>query len=331
MAQIVVDHLSKDFKIIDRKAGALNTIRSFFKRRIIIRHAVEDVSFSIDKGELVGYIGPNGAGKSTTIKMLSGILTPTSGTVKVLGREPYRDRKANGMDIGVVFGQRSQLFWDLPVMDAFELYKKMYRIPDEVYQKNLQHYMKLLEIDEFVMQPVRQLSLGQKMRAELCVAILHDPKILYLDEPTIGLDVLVKSKIRDFIKQLNQERKTTVILTTHDMADIEAICDRIIMINKGKLLFDGKIQDFRDQFGSTTTLEVLFSEEGQEIHDERFTLLKSEGKKKTYLFDRKQLSKAEAVTYVTRSWDIEDIDLVDTNVEEIVKMIYEDRREDKPV
>lgn len=323
MEQIKVEHLYKDFKIIDRQPGALNAIKSFFNRKIIIRHAVEDINFSIQKGELVGYIGPNGAGKSTTIKMLSGILTPTRGKVTVLGREPYYQRKENGMDIGVVFGQRSQLFWDLPVMDAFELYKKMYKIPDDVYQKNLAHYMKLLDINEFVMQPVRQLSLGQKMRAEICVAILHDPQILYLDEPTIGLDVLVKSKIREFIKQLNQEKKTTVLLTTHDMADIEAICDRIILINKGRLLFDGKIQDFRDQFGSTTTLEILFSEEGDEIQDKRFTLLKSEGRKKTYMFDRKQLSKAEAVTYVTRSWDIEDIDLMDTNVEEIVKMIYD--------
>ena len=322
MEQIKVEHLYKDFKIIDRKPGALNTIKSFFNRKVIIRHAVKDINFVINEGELVGYIGPNGAGKSTTIKMLSGILTPTSGKVTVLGKEPYFQRKENGMHIGIVFGQRSQLFWDLPVLDAFELYKKMYKIPDEIYQKNLAYYMKLLDINEFVMQPVRQLSLGQKMRAELCVAILHDPQILYLDEPTIGLDVLVKSKIRDFIKQLNEEKKTTVLLTTHDMADIEAICDRIILINKGTLLFDGGIQAFRDQFGSTSTLEILFCEEGQEIQDNRFTLLKNEGKKKTYMFDRKQLSKAEAVTYVTRSWDIDDINLVDTNVEEIVKMIY---------
>lgn len=323
MEQIRVEHICKDFEIVDRKPGAINAIKSFFNRKTITRHAVNDISFTINEGELVGYIGPNGAGKSTTIKMLSGILVPSSGKVTVMGREPYHNRKENGMDIGVVFGQRSQLFWDLPVMDAFELYKKMYKIPDKVYEENLKHYMELLEIDEFVMQPVRQLSLGQKMRAELCVAILHNPKILYLDEPTIGLDVLVKSKIREFIKELNKEKKTTVILTTHDMADIEAICDRIILINKGKKLFDGTINEFRDQFGSKTTLEILFTEAKAELEDDRFTLIKTEGKKKTYMFDRKEMSKAEAVTYITRSWNIEDINIVETNVEEIVKMIYD--------
>lgn len=323
MEQIIVEHICKEFEVVDRKPGILNGIKSFFNKKVIIRHAVDDISFTINEGELVGYIGPNGAGKSTTIKMLTGILIPTSGKIVVLGREPHQKRKENGLDIGVVFGQRSQLFWDLPVIDAFELYKKMYKIPENVYRENLLRYKELLELDEFIMQPVRQLSLGQKMRAELCVAILHNPQILYLDEPTIGLDVLVKSKIRDFIKELNKEKKTTVILTTHDMADIEAICNRIILINKGKKLFDGTISDFREQFGSRTTLEVIFTEEISELVDERFTLLKDEGNKKTYMFDQKEMSRAEAVTYITRSWNIEDIDIVETNIEEIVKMIYE--------
>ncbi len=321
MEQIKVERVCKEFKIIDRQPGLANTIKSFFNRKFIIRKAVDDISFSINEGELVGYIGANGAGKSTTIKMLSGILTPSSGKVTVMGREPYLQRKENGMEIGVVFGQRSQLFWDLPVLDAFELYKKMYKISEDVYQSNLAQYTKMLGIDEFIMQPVRQLSLGQKMRAELCVAILHNPKILYLDEPTIGLDVLVKSKIREFIKQINKEKKTTVILTTHDMADIEAICERVILINKGKLLFDGKISEFKDVYGTVTTVKILFSSEADYVEDSRFQLVEDEGKRKTYTFDRGQISKAEAIKLIS-SYHIEDIDIMDAGIEEIVKQIY---------
>jgi len=320
MEQIKVEHISKIFKIIDRKPGFINTVKSFFNRKVIIRKAVDDVSFSINEGELVAYIGANGAGKSTTIKMLSGILTPTSGKVTILGREPYHERKENGMDIGVVFGQRSQLFWDLPVMDAFELYKKMYKIPEETYKENLNRYSKMLGIDEFIMQPVRQLSLGQKMRAELCVAILHNPKILYLDEPTIGLDVLVKSKIREFIKQINKEKNTTVILTTHDMADIEAICNRVILINKGKVMFDGSIEEFKNSYGTMTTVRILFSENSH-LEDRRFKLVEDEGKRKTYIFDRSQISKADAIKLIS-SYQIEDIDVLDAGIEEIVKQIY---------
>lgn len=320
MEQIKVEHISKIFKIIDRKPGFINTVKSFFNRKVIIRKAVDDVSFSINEGELVAYIGANGAGKSTTIKMLSGILTPTSGKVTVLGREPYHERKENGMDIGVVFGQRSQLFWDLPVMDAFELYKKMYKIPEEIYKENLNRYSKMLGIDEFIMQPVRQLSLGQKMRAELCVAILHNPKILYLDEPTIGLDVLVKSKIREFIKQINKEKNTTVILTTHDMADIEAICNRVILINKGKVMFDGSIEEFKNSYGTMTKVRILFSGNSH-LEDKRFKLIEDEEKRKTYTFDRSQISKADAIKLIS-SYQIEDIDVLDAGIEEIVKQIY---------
>lgn len=321
MEQIKVEHICKDFKIIDRQPGLVNTVKSFFNRKFIIRKAVDDISFSINEGELVAYIGANGAGKSTTIKMLSGILTPSSGKVIVMGREPYLKRKENGMEIGVVFGQRSQLFWDLPVLDAFELYKKMYKIPEDIYKSNLARYSKMLGIDEFIMQPVRQLSLGQKMRAELCVAMLHNPKILYLDEPTIGLDVLVKSKIREFIKQINKEKKTTVILTTHDMADIEAICERVILINKGKLLFDGKISEFKDVYGTVTTVKILFSSEADYVEDARFQLVEDEGKRKTYTFDRGQISKAEAIKLIS-NYHIEDIDIMDAGIEEIVKQIY---------
>lgn len=321
MEQIIVENVCKEFEISERQSGFINTIKNFVKRKKVIRKAVENLNFTIHEGELVAYIGANGAGKSTTIKMLSGILTPTTGKIIVNGREPYRNRKENALEIGVVFGQRSQLFWDLPVMDAFELYKKMYKISDDVYKKNLAQYMKLLGIDEFAKQPVRQLSLGQKMRAELCVAILHNPRILYLDEPTIGLDVLVKSKIREFIKQINKEKHTTVILTTHDMADIEAICNRVILINKGKLIFDGKIEDFKNIYGAMTTVKIMFNSAMEYVDDDRFRLVLDEGKRKIYSFDRDKITKAEAIKVFSK-YNIEDIDMIDAGIEEIVKQIY---------
>ena len=321
MEQIIVENVCKEFEISERQSGFINTIKNFVKRKKVIRKAVENLNFTIHEGELVAYIGANGAGKSTTIKMLSGILTPTTGKIIVNGREPYRNRKENALEIGVVFGQRSQLFWDLPVMDAFELYKKMYKISNDVYKKNLAQYMKLLGIDEFAKQPVRQLSLGQKMRAELCVAILHNPRILYLDEPTIGLDVLVKSKIREFIKQINKEKHTTVILTTHDMADIEAICNRVILINKGKLIFDGKIEDFKNIYGAMTTVKIMFNSAMEYVDDDRFRLVLDEGKRKIYSFDRDKITKAEAIKVFSK-YNIEDIDMIDAGIEEIVKQIY---------
>lgn len=323
MTQIEVKNVCKDFEVVDRGAGLLNSVKSFFNQKTVTKHAVKDISFAIEEGELVGYIGPNGAGKSTTIKMLSGILVPSQGEIRVLGRNPHGEREKNGLDIGVVFGQRSQLFWDLPVEDAFELYQKMYKIPEEQYQKNLRKYSSMLDISEFVKQPVRQLSLGQKMRAELCVALLHDPKILYLDEPTIGLDVLVKSKIREFIKKLNVEKQTTVLLTTHDMADIEAICNRIILIDQGRLMFDGTMKEFINRYGATTTVEIWTAEEKEILADQRFSLINKEGRKQVYLFDRSEMSKAEAVKIIGNTGDIEDINIVDTKIEDIVKKLYE--------
>lgn len=226
---IEVDNLYREYKVA--KKGK-NYLQYFFNRKYKKISAVNDISFAINEGESVGFLGPNGAGKSTTIKMLVGILTPSSGKIKVFGREPSKYRKENAQYIGVVFGQKSQLWWDLPVIDTYLLLKKIYKISEEEFEYNLKYYVSELDMDSFLHQPVRQLSLGQRMRAELCAALLHNPRILFLDEPTIGLDIVVKKQIRLMINKINRERNVTILLTTHDLKDIEDVCDRIILINR---------------------------------------------------------------------------------------------------
>ncbi|WP_080839721.1 ABC transporter ATP-binding protein [Cohnella massiliensis] len=256
MAIIEVENLTKHFEINKRQTGFINHVKSLFRRERVIKEAVKNISFSIEPGEIVGYIGTNGAGKSTTIKMLSGVLTPTSGTVKVDGLIPYKQRQENARQIGVVFGQRSRVIWDLPMSDSFRLYQKMYGIEETRFRRNVEMYTRLLDMEEFIDRPVRQLSLGEKMRANIAAALLHDPKVVYLDEPTIGLDVVAKSKIRDYIAEINRNDGVTVMLTTHDMSDIEKICSRIIFIHQGELFFDGSVARFKDTFGYTYTIAV---------------------------------------------------------------------------
>ncbi len=240
-----MEHVCKSYKIAKRNAGFGAACKALFHREHELIHALSDVSFTIGDGEMVGYIGPNGAGKSSTIKILSGILTPDSGTVLVDGRIPHKNRIRHVREIGVVFGQRSQLWWDVPVIDSFELLKDIYSIPDSQYRKSLEELTELLNLKELLRSPTRQLSLGQRMRCEIAASLLHRPRILFLDEPTIGLDAVSKLAVRDFILQQNQNHKTTVILTTHDMQDIEALTNRIILIGKGRLLLDGTIDDIK--------------------------------------------------------------------------------------
>jgi len=240
-----MEHVCKSYKIAKRNAGFGEACKSLFHRKYEEIQALNDVSFSILEGEMVGYIGPNGAGKSSTIKILSGILTPDKGTVFVDGRIPYKNRIAHVREIGVVFGQRSQLWWDVPVIDSFELLKDIYSIPDSMYRTNLEELTERLQLQELLRSPARQLSLGQRMRCEIGASLLHSPKILFLDEPTIGLDAVSKLSVRDFIKKQNEMHKTTVILTTHDMQDIEALTRRIILIGKGRILMDGTLEDIR--------------------------------------------------------------------------------------
>ena len=243
MSFIEVKNISKDFKVNKRSAGIPGMIANMFVPKFEIKKAVKDLSFTIEKGEMVGFIGPNGAGKSSTIKMLSGILCPDSGSISVAGYIPYKQRKAYVGNIGVVFGQKSQLQWDLPVIDSFELLRAIYRIPEEKYKRNLERFTEMLDMKSFINQPVRQLSLGQRMRSDIVASLLHSPEIVFFDEPTIGVDIIGKETIRSFIKELNEQDKVTMIFTTHDMQDIEQTCKRIIIIDKGSLMYDVSMQE----------------------------------------------------------------------------------------
>lgn len=323
MAIIEVSHVSKEFRIHRRQTGIWSSVRSLFSRNFEVKKAVQDINFQVNRGELVGYIGPNGAGKSTTIKMLSGILVPTSGSVLVDGRVPHRQRKENARRIGVVFGQRSQLYWDLPIVETFDLYQKMYGIEKERFKQNVDFYVNLFELGEFLHQPTRQLSLGQKMRANFAIAMLHDPEIVYLDEPTIGLDVLAKSRIRRFVREVNSVRGTTVILTTHDMDDIEQICERIIMIDQGRLLYDGSQAGFKSQFGSGHRMMVEFAGDSVHIADSRLHIVREDGPRKWIAFRSEEISPAEAISLITRNHDIRDLTIKEPEIEEIVRQVYE--------
>ena len=251
---ITMEHVCKSYKVAKRNTGFGEACKALFHREYEEIHALNDVSFTIQDGEMVGYIGPNGAGKSSTIKILSGILTPDSGTCVVNGQIPWKNRTEYVRQIGVVFGQRSQLWWDIPVIDSFELLKEIYSISTPQYKNKLEELTQLLQLQEILKTPTRQLSLGQRMRCEVAASLLHEPKLLFLDEPTIGLDAVSKLAVRDFIKKMNQEHKTTVILTTHDMQDIEAIAERVILIGKGQILLDGTLNELRR--------EAMSAEEG---------------------------------------------------------------------
>lgn len=257
MALIEVRGLTKEFKIFNRREGVFGAFRDLFQRDYKTLKAVDGIDFFVERGEMVGYIGANGAGKSTTIKMLTGILVPTAGEIMVNGFVPYKDREIYTRGIGVVFGQRSQLWWDIAVIESFKLLRRIYDIPVDEFEQRLNRFDELLELDRFLHLPVRKLSLGQRMRCDLVAALLHNPAILFLDEPTIGLDVLAKAKIRDFLKEINDEYKTTVILTTHDLGDIEALCSRVAIIDKGKMLFDGMVDTLYQQWGNDKLEEIV--------------------------------------------------------------------------
>ena len=256
MSFIEVSNITKTFKVVEKKSGLKESFKSFFKRDYKIIEAIKDISFKVEKGEIVGYIGPNGAGKSTTIKILSGILTPTSGKCKIGKMIPWENRKEYVKKIGVVFGQRSQLWWDIPAEDTFDLLKDIYDIEENKYQKIKEELVEKLNLKDIINVPVRQLSLGQRMRCEIAASLLHEPEILFLDEPTIGLDAISKQLVRDFIKRINKEKKTTIILTTHDMSDIDALAKRIILIGKGKVLYDGSLKKLKENFANKKYITV---------------------------------------------------------------------------
>ena len=322
MPIIRVSDLRKEFKVYKRRLGFWGSVRGLFSREHTVVNAVDGIHFEIERGELVGYIGPNGAGKSTTIKMLTGILVPTSGRVEVRGLVPYEQRKENARRIGVVFGQRTQLWWDLPVIDSFELLKHIYRVPQAKYDENLGTFRELLNLDEFIETPVRKLSLGQRMRADIAASLLHDPHILYLDEPTIGLDVVAKEHIREFIREINQRRNVTVILTTHDLRDIEKLCQRIMIIDRGRILYDGSIDQVKERFGQTRTLVVDMANSPAEIRVPDAEVTSRDGGRVRLRFDRDRVTASDLIAEIIARYEIRDLTIEEPEIEDIVRRIY---------
>lgn len=320
---IELKNINKTFKIAKRNAGFSEAVKALFKKEYTYIHALQDVSFTIGDGEMVGYIGPNGAGKSSTIKIMSGILTPDSGECIINGRTPWRDRISHVKDIGVVFGQRSQLWWDVPVIDSFELIRDIYKVEETEYKKTLSQLIELLNISEIVRTPARQLSLGQRMRCEIAASLLHNPKILFLDEPTIGLDAVSKIAVREFIKTINQENKTTVILTTHDMQDIEALTERILMIGKGRILLDGSLSELKTRNSTHKTLTVDYS--GEKLPaSEYMTVTKDMGGHAEIIIDTAFLTVSQAISHISSMVEVKDISVTGETVDELVVSLYKE-------
>ncbi|MGF1987234.1 MAG: ABC transporter ATP-binding protein [Nostoc sp. ZfuVER08] len=322
MPQILVEDLKKSFFVSQRSSGFFGSVKGLVQRKTTIVHALKGVSFSVEQGELVGYIGPNGAGKSTTIKILSGILVPTSGTCIIGGRTPWKDRIRHVSRIGVVFGQRSQLWWDLPVIESFDLLRDIYRVPDSGYRKTRQEMIDLLSLESFLYTPVRQLSLGQRMRCDFAAAMLHRPEILFLDEPTIGLDAVSKLAVRKFIKTLNRTHQVTTILTTHDMDDIEALCDRVIIIGGGEILCDGTLTALRSQVSSRRYLRIDLINDDFFFEEEGVNIISKDGRTVTLAFDPTKLSAASLISQVTSKNEVADLFVENPPIEEIVAELY---------
>jgi ABC-2 type transport system ATP-binding protein len=322
---IQVIELRKEFRIYRHHRGGLGALRNLFTSEYRAIHAVDGVSFAIAPGELVGYLGPNGAGKSTTIKILTGILTPTSGVAQVAGRVPWEQRRQYVQHIGVVFGQRTGLWWDLPTIESFDLLRHIYRVPAPRYRENMTQFEALLELGPFLNTPVRSLSLGQRMRADLAAALLHDPQILFLDEPTIGLDVVAKERIRQFIRAINRERGVTVILTTHDLGDVEKLCERVIMIDQGRLMYDGALADLRARFGGGRVLVVDFEAAPEEIALPGVEVIRREANRAWLRVAQAEGAVAEAVPALFRAYAVRDLAIQAPEIEEVVRQIYEGR------
>ena len=322
MEIIKVDKLVKEFTVTKKKNGIAGAVAALFNPKRETLRAVDGLSFSISKGEIVGYIGPNGSGKSTTIKMMSGILRPTAGSVLINGLDPQTDRKKVVQDLGVVFGQRTQLYWDLRLGESFELLKRIYRIPDAVFRQNLGLMNDLLKVNEIIDTPVRQLSLGQRMRGDLVAAMLHSPEVMFLDEPTIGLDIDAKQAVRRFIKDINRLKNTTVILTTHDLEDISELCDRIIIINKGRIVEDGSLASLIGKIAPLRRLIVDFYDEPGEIALSRAKVIKREGARVRVEFEKSEMTAAELIAEISSQFPIQDLSLEEPDIEDIIRTIY---------
>jgi ABC-type uncharacterized transport system ATPase subunit len=335
MSLIAVQSLSRHFRVLNRREGLIGAVRDLFSVDYRIVKAVDGVSFDIEPGEIVGYIGPNGAGKSTTIKMMTGILKPTHGSLLVDGNEPYENRKSNARNIGVVFGQRTQLWWDLPVIESFKILKEIYHVSNEVYDGQMALFNDLVDLRPLYHTQVRKLSLGQRMLCDIVASFLHNPKIVFLDEPTIGLDVSVKSKIRTVIRELNATHNTTIILTTHDLGDVEALCQRIIIIDKGKIIFDGPIKQVNEMFGAYRTLKVQILS----FQDDTMDQIRAQMRKRfngvpiiventepgwtDITINQDEVPLLEVLNHAMGSFAVHDVRIVEISMENVVQKIYE--------
>ena len=324
MPAIVVEDLRKAFRIAERRTGSFSALRSFFRPRHRTVDALAGISFTVERGELVGYIGPNGAGKSTTVKLLSGILVPDSGRLEVLGRVPWKERIAYVRRIGVVFGQRTQLWWDLPARDSFDLLRDIYGVAEADYRRTLDELVTTLDLGPLLDVPVRQLSLGQRMRCDLAAALVHAPDILFLDEPTIGLDAISKLAVRRFIRRINAERALTVILTTHDMDDIESLCSRVMVLAHGRLLSDGPLDALRAQVTHDRWLIVDLADAAVDLVDPAAEVIRKEGDRVTLRFDPTTTSTAELVGRISARYPVRDLFVQNPPIEEIIARVYGD-------
>ncbi len=322
---IEFQQINKTYRVAKRQAGMGNAVKAFFHREYETVRALNDVNFTVQDGEMVGYIGPNGAGKSTTIKIMCGILTPDDGKCVIDGRIPYRDRVAHVRNIGVVFGQRSQLWWDVPVIDSFELIRDIYRVDNSTYQKNVRELSELLDLGEILKTPARNLSLGQRMRCEIAGSLLHNPRLLFLDEPTIGLDAVSKIAVRKFIKRLNEEKGTTVVLTTHDMQDIEALTERILLIGRGKILLDGSLSELRKHTSDNKTMVIQYRGMAPALREGMEQIQTGEGQM-TIRFSPARIPTSEAIAYFAAHTELLDVSVADISTEEMVAALYKEYR-----
>ncbi|MEH7299537.1 MULTISPECIES: ABC transporter ATP-binding protein [Neobacillus] len=321
---IRLEGISKSYKVAQRTSGVREAAKALFYRKHTIVEALKDISFSINPGEIVGYIGPNGAGKSTTIKIMSGILVPDTGSCSIMGYTPWKDRVQYVKNIGVVFGQRSQLWWDVPVLDSFELLKDIYKIPPQEYNTTIDLLIETLELQTIVQSPVRQLSLGQRMRCEIAASLIHNPKILFLDEPTIGLDAVSKIAVRQFIKTINKEKGVTVILTTHDMNDIEALADRVILIGKGSLLYDGNLNELRNQFGTHKTITADYEKNPKQIQIRGTSTLSWSPERVVLSVDTEAIKTSDVITQLSKQVELQDVTIETQPIEDIIVQLYKE-------
>lgn len=328
---IQVKNVSKEFKKVIKEPGIKGSVKSLFHKKTEIVKAVDDISFDVKEGEILGFIGPNGAGKSTAIKMLTGILTPTEGEIVINGQIPYKNRKKYVKEIGVVFGQRTQLWWDLPLSETFTVLKEIYQIEDKAFKQRMDFLNEVLDLNPFITSPVRTLSLGQRMRADIAASMIHNPRVLFLDEPTIGLDVVVKDNIRKAIAEINKNEKTTIILTTHDLSDIELLCKRIVMIDKGKKVYDGDLDHMKEKYGKMREIHINLKNESdiQKLSfAEKFGLgeddleVNLDGKKAVIKFNSSKAQVSEMLSYILGTITVKDIAVGEADIEEIIRRLY---------